>query len=81
MSYNYMLEPTGDSYILDITQAAVCLEDAWSEDHIETQYDSIYSALNAEVWDGVTLGEACTMQIRFTVENTKVTRILFLYAA
>ena len=81
MSYNYMLEPTGDSYILDITQAAVCLEDAWSEDHIETQYDSIYSALNAEVWDGVTLGEACTMQIRFTVENTKVTKILFLYAA
>ena len=81
MSFNYMLSPTGIHQTLDISQATIWLEYAWSEDYVETQCDSIDAALSTEVWGGVTLREACTMKISFTVSNSQVTKIVFLYAA
>lgn len=81
MSFNYMLAPTGQYYTLGISQATVWLEYAWSENYVETQCNSIDAALNTEVWEGVTLREECTMEISFTVSNSQVTKIVFLYAA
>ncbi len=66
---------------MDISHATVWLEYAWSEDYVETQSNSIDAALNTEVWEGVTLREACAMQISFSVSNSQVTKIVFLYAA
>lgn len=81
VSFNYILAPTGQYYTLGISQATVWLEYAWSENYVETQCNSIDAALNTEVWEGVTLREACTMEISFTVSNSQVTKIVFLYAA
>lgn len=80
-SFNYMLAPTGQYLTLDISHAKVYLEYAWSEDYVETQCNSIDSALNTEVWGGPsTLREQCTMEIGFVVQNSMVTKIVFLYA-
>lgn len=81
-SFNYMLAPTGQYLTLDISHAKVYLEYAWSEDYVETQCNSIDSALNTEVWGGPsTVREQCTMEIGFVVQNSMVTKIVFLYAA
>ncbi len=81
MSYNYILNPTGQYMTLDISKATVLLEYAWSEDHVDTQYSSIDAALNTKVWEGETVRDCCTMEIRFTMRDSKVTKIMFLYAA
>ena len=66
---------------LDISKATVWLEYAWSEDYVDTQYSSIDAALNTKVWEGETVRDCCTMEIRFTMRDSKVTKIMFLYAA
>lgn len=82
LSYNHMPTSTGQYLTLDISQATVWLEYAWSEDYVETQYDSIDSALDSDVWGGSsTLREACTMEISFTIKDSRVNKIVFLYAA
>lgn len=85
LSYNYMLNPTGQSYTLDISQAETFLEYAWSEDYIETQYESIDTALNTKLWgSSTTVREylsSNTFEIFFTVKNGAVKKIVILYAA
>jgi len=80
-SYNYMFQPTGQMWTLDISQADVCLEWAWNNGN-EIQCDTIDSALNTKIWGGTTtLREQCTMQISFVVKESVVKKIVFLYAA
>lgn len=81
-SFNYLLTPTGKTCKLDISQAAVRLERAWSNDGRDIKYKSIDAALNTEIWGGgTTLREVCTFEIYFTVGNGIVSEIVFLYAA
>jgi uncharacterized protein YgiM (DUF1202 family) len=81
-SQNYDLRGTGQIVTLDIGWAEVYLESAWFPNIGEAYCGSIDDALDTWVFDGTTrLWEQCTMQIRFTVMNGGVTKIVFLYAA
>ncbi len=81
-SLNYDLRSTGQIVTLDIGRAEVCLENAWFPDIGELWCSDIDDALDTWVFDGTAqLWEECTMQIRFTVINARVTKIVFLYAA
>ena len=83
-SSNYEFEPTGEKLVLDISQAKVLLEEIWSsisESDIESIYDSIDSALNTVIWDDRCLAEICPLNIKFTIKDSKVEDIVFLYQA
>lgn len=81
-SWNYLFNQTGQIRTLDISQAAICLEYAWTYE-TEVQYDTIDIALDTEIpgWGGTTLRESCTMNISFVVKDSAVRKIVFLYAA
>lgn len=81
-SYNYILSATGQTMTLDITNATVWLEYAWSDDGREIQCSSIDEALNTKIWGGeTTVGENCSKQIKFEIRNNNIVEILILYAA
>ena len=80
-SYNYNLSSTGQSYTVDISQATVWLDGAWNNGN-RAFAASINDALNTGIWGGqCKLQEACSMEIQFTVANSTVREIVFLYAA
>jgi len=79
-SFNYLLNPTGQIHTLDISKAEVCLEYAWGDDGNDIWCASIDDALNTEIW-GAPFRENCPMQIFFSLQNGRVKKIMFLYAA
>lgn len=79
-SFNYVFSDTGEVMTVDISDAAVCTEYAWSNG-VELKFNSIDEALNTEIWENTPLKDVCTMSIRFDVKDGKVGKILFLYAA
>ena len=81
-SLNYILGSVGEVFTLDISGADVWLEEPWSEDYNEIFCSSIEEAMNTPAWGGSsTVGEQCSKQISFTVNNGEVSSIIILYAA
>lgn len=79
LSGNILFNHTGQYLTLDISGAEIVLDSAYG-DGVERTYDSISSAMCAEVW-GTTFSELSSRLVCFTVINSQVTKVLFQYQA
>ena len=81
-SLNYMLNPTGQTVTLDISDASIYLDFAWAQETVKCL--SFDDALSYRPWDGrdtILDYMGGPPDLSFTVKNGRITEMILLYAA